>query len=662
MTQHSPEKLSTVFTQNRTEEIGLDVWQHFVVPPFFDRLDLETARKPRVIIGGRGCGKTMLIRYLSYHSTFSPKRPSVPREATRHIGLYWRADTQFALLMTGRNLSPEIWASAFSHFVALTVAADVLDSIIAIWASGALASEPHDIDDVSLSGMTTFDPDFGGGINAVRQAIERHIRRFEVWTSNVGKVQEPIFMPGTHFVSALIAECKLQNAIPDDAIFFVYVDEYENLLEYQKRIINTCLKHSEQPLIFNIAMKRHGFSTRQTVGDESIVDIADFRTHDIEGYLDQGFDLFAAEVLMLTLRIAGWNVPIEEAHLRDPAQLASRREPGYREEVLGVVRRMFPGLSHEELARRVFEDNTMRGRLLRIIERALKARNSDIPASEFLRPLFPQASVVASALLHRNALKPAEVLEEMNKLSVGEPNRFTGNTDWTQNNFVGCLLALYEPSARVCPIYAGFDTFTLLAKVNLRHFLELCHQSLADYTSPTDINAVSVDVDRQAQAARHTSNAFLGQIRSFGRLGNRLHSFVLRLGSLFALAHQRPTQSEPEQAHFSVTRGNKPFTNDDQKFLDEAVMWSVLFEAEETKVKDQPAGSYVEYVLNPIYAPYFKITFRKRRKLELNIEEFRVLESGSYDDFNRLLKQYSRMWTVNPGDADPSLFSHLSED
>src|SRR5687767_10907298 len=70
----SDNNLQSVFTQNRTEEIGYDVWEHFVIPPFYERLDLQVARKPRVIIGGRGCGKTMLLRYLSHESLFSPKR------------------------------------------------------------------------------------------------------------------------------------------------------------------------------------------------------------------------------------------------------------------------------------------------------------------------------------------------------------------------------------------------------------------------------------------------------------------------------------------------------------------------------------------------------------------------------------------------------------
>jgi hypothetical protein len=44
--------LQSVCTKNRAEELGHDVWQHFVIPLFFDQLDVQTATKPWVIIGG----------------------------------------------------------------------------------------------------------------------------------------------------------------------------------------------------------------------------------------------------------------------------------------------------------------------------------------------------------------------------------------------------------------------------------------------------------------------------------------------------------------------------------------------------------------------------------------------------------------------------------
>src|SRR5207237_536637 len=151
---------------------------------------------------------------------------------------------------------------------------------------------------------------------------------------------------------------------------------------------------------------------------------------------------------------------------------------------------------------------------------------------------------------------------------------------------------------------------------------------------------------QQAEAARQASTAFLGEVRSFGRYGNRLHFFVLGLGSLFALAHLRPTLSETEQSHFSIVRGSEELTEKDEEFLIEATKWSVLFEEEATKLKQSYQPETTEYILNPIYAPYFHISYRKKRKLELKSEDLIRLIRGTYEDVSALLKRYSHQWSI----------------
>jgi hypothetical protein len=192
--------------------------------------------------------------------------------------------------------------------------------------------------------------------------------------------------------------------------------------------------------------------------------------------------------------------------------------------------------------------------------------------------------------------------------------------------------------------------------------LELCHESIQRAVSANHkVIGEAISPDLRTEAARQASTAFLGEIRTFGSRGLQLHTFVLRLGSLFALAHQRPTQSESEQSHFSVRSGRRQPTSDDEQFLREALKWSVLFGQKGTKKKADDLPEDIEYVLNPIYAPYFHISYRKKRRLELRSDEFITLVRGSYDDVSALLKRYSKMWSVEPTELAPTLFSHLDE-
>jgi hypothetical protein len=658
----SEETLRTLFAKNRTEELGSDVYQHFVVPPFFDKLDLRVARKPRLFIGGRGCGKTMLLRYLSHQSTFSKCRESIPDDALEHIGLYWRVDTQFAAVMNERGLPEDVWSSAFNHLIALFLGLEILRSIRNIARSECRALNWPEVEKVQFGRLSVFDPDFSGGLDHFEKSLENRVWELELWVANVRKGKEPTFLPGVQFLTALVSHAKELLPALKDAIFFVYVDEFENLLEYQQRILNTCIKHSELPLIFNIAMKRHAFETLQTVGAESIQNIADYREHDLEEcLLEADFQVFAAEVLFLNLELAGVrDVPIEAPALRDPSKLSLRRERPYKDRVLSRIREVFPGLSHEELATTALENESLKRKIRERIEKALQSRRSSVSADKFFRPNLAQATITVTALLHRKRLTVEEIAQELDLLDAGGENKFTGGPGWIHNNFIGCLLWLYESQATVCPFFAGFDTFCILSRGNLRHFLELCHTSLNQIADGLQVEQFCVPPELQAKAARQASTAFLNEIPAFGRLGDRLHTFVFRLGSLFALAHKRPTQSEPEQSHFAITSGSKLLSEEDSRFLREAEKWSVIFAEEETKLKSDIQLASFEYVLNPVYSPYFNITCRKRRKLGLSTEDLEILIHGNYDEATKLLRQFSKQWEVEE-DPSATLFFRFAE-
>jgi hypothetical protein len=166
----------------------------------------------------------------------------------------------------------------------------------------------------------------------------------------------------------------------------------------------------------------------------------------------------------------------------------------------------------------------------------------------------------------------------------------------------------------------------------------------------------------QAEAARQVSADVLPEVRSFGPQGNNLHTFVLRLGSLFSLSQQSPFQSEPERTHFGIQGGDTALDERDVAFLMEAVKWSVLFEEKGTKKKDVSDAEGIEYMLNPIYSPYFHISYRKRRKLDLSSENVQTIISGDYGAVRRLLKEFQRRWSVDLSGAPLPLFAHLSSE
>ena len=655
--------IKQVFSTNRAEELGFDVWDNFVLPPFFDSLSVGESRKPKVIVGGRGCGKTMLLRYLSHESTFSKNREEIPKDAVSHIGLYWRADTQFARSMECRGVADDTWAAAFRHLIGIVVAIEVVRSIESIGNRNRTTGLDFDLADLDVSSLESYAVDFPNRFDGIRAYLERALIQFEVWVNDVRGTQQPSFIPGHGFVRRLVQI--LRDKLPDlrDSVFYVYIDEYENLAVYQQRIINTWLKHSEPPLIFNLAMKRNGFKTRATEGDESLNDIHDFREIDLEAFdLETEYPTFAAEIFLHRLGRVGVSTPeISPDLLKDPVMLTKRRSSEYRERVQNRAKAIFPSKSARELAMTVFSDQTLKRRLTESVARALEARKSNREPSDFISEGFPEASIIIPALLYRESLPVEALHSEFEMLLGGSENRFTGKTNWIHNNFVGCYLLLFDGLVRSCPFYSGFLTFCYMSRGNLRHFLELCHKSLssADVNEGHSIGVVSIEL--QAEAARRVAADLLTEIRSFGPRGNSLHTFVLRLGSLLSLSQQRLSQSEPERSHFCVLGGRAEFGEKERAFISEAVKWSVLFEEKGTKKKNDADPEGVEYVLNPIYAPYFHISYRKKRRLELSTDEAIVLISGSYDEVRKLLREYQSKWSIDLSVGSLPLFAHLEK-
>jgi len=650
-------ELALALSSNRTEELGFDVWDRFVIPPKLNIGQWGKTRKPRVIVGGRGCGKTMLLRYLSHESAFSPNRPSPDPSTLEHIGIYWRADTQFASLLEGREQPNDRWRAAFGHLSTLVLGKEVLSALQSIATSKLELISPHDLDRLDFSSLSTTQLEMPTTLPELDALLDKSLFEFEHWANDVESVSQPHFLPAPAFLRRLIRIATQQLEQLGNVVFFAYIDEYENLTELQQQVVNTWLKHSEPPLIFNLAMKRNGFKTRRTLGEEHLVETHDYRPVDLEDFeQDSEFSLFAAEILLLRFHNAEVSIgAFDPDLLRDPRAVAQRRTPAYSQQVLASARRLLPRSTKQSLTRDVFANPVLFRQLEHRITRGLELRGeTQITSAHFLRPQNPTpAAVVVPALLARQRLKTTRIADEFDKHCSGRPNSFQHGAQWLHNVFLASYLDLFTSLVRACPIYSGFETYCHMAKGNVRHFLELCHKAFATSHDETQEGLSS---RLQAEAASQVAASLLPEIRSFGHLGNDLHSFILRLGSLFALSQRRTSQSEPERTHFAIRDGEDAIGEHGKKLLLEAVKWSVLFEERETKAKSIDTPQVVDYVLNPIYAPYFQISYRKGRKLELSGSDFKTLSSGSADEFKgKLYARLSHDWNIDERDINESL-------
>lgn len=617
-------------TSIRSEHSGKDVWNDFVVPRFYQQVDFVSTQPAR-IEGSRGSGKTMLLRYLAYQTQFSLNRQEIPINQIERVGLYWKADTQFLRMMNMRGFEESKWIDVFDHYLSLRLVLEAVDSLFAVAESRCQAFSVAQLEVVEIIGVRDYGFD-KEDIFSIREELKSKLRITEMTIQNVIGLDSLLMVPPT-FLSFFVSA--INNSIPEvsNVKYFVYVDEYENLLPYQQRVINTRIKSSEPPLTFNIAIKKNGMPEAQTLGEEKIENVADFIIIDLDKMIfDHSYQVFLAEILLKRLADVSPTVfnalQFDPAILNDLGRLEERNTNEYKKQCKDAVTQILVQRTQQDLADEIHESSAYLKKLKSEIGKALLSRGvKDLESDDFISREHKKASIVCSSLLYRSSLDVSDVKAEFDKLAEGKANKFTNKTDWEKNNFIGCYLRIVNSNKAASTFYSGFDVYCTLSAGNVRHFLELCRSAFAllDKSEVAETEAFVLPSKIQHLAARNASEELFSEIQRFTPLGLQLAKLAEGLGVLFHNCQGSVLQSETEITHFGIKSSSDQLNERDQNIIRECQKWGVLRLDETTKEKSALSTGLYDYVLNPIYAPRFLISYRKGRKFELTASQFRML-------------------------------------
>ncbi|MGZ3790664.1 MAG: ORC-CDC6 family AAA ATPase, partial [Bacteriovorax sp.] len=554
-----------------------------------------------------------------------------------HIGIYWRVDTQFCNSLNFRGLDEYEWISIFESYFALVIAIEIIRSLKVIADSSFKKFDCNSFDTSKLYSLPDFHPDYPDQLNQLEYFLETGRRKFSSWVSNVASSQKPFLPPGKTFLEEMIKDIRRIEGL-ENASFYIYIDEIENLVPYQRRVLNSFLKHSQKPLIVSFTSKELAKETA-TTGAESINATHDFNLFSLdEEFLDENErKLFFAEVFLANLDLAKNNRNSELLKvLRDLSLLEYRSEEFYKQKIFSEIKKRFPSKTFRELANYAISEPRTMNVLEERILKGISNHSTESSLEDFLcYKNIPDALLIVPALLNRPKQTPEKILLELSKYSDSKKSAFD---NLISNNLVGALLELYRPYKGLCPIYSGFDTFCTMANNNLRHFLILSYKAL-EVADLSDENQYEIPVETQARAAYEAADRLIREIKTFAPLGERLRMFVLRLGSVFRTLQANPAMSEPEQNQFTINSGDRVLSDEETSFISEAIKHSIITEQLETKTKSMIGRDMVDYQLNPIYSPYFQISYRRKRKIEISVEDFQILAFGTENDYTELSKK-----------------------
>ena len=585
--------LGKCFFDYRAENLYRVFGDIFVKPPFFDDL---AGVSPCFLIGGRGTGKTTALKSLRFNAGLD--------ETTQHLGIYIRVNKNQVHCFQSDRYEP-LLRKAFTHYFNLLVAQEGIRLLRWMSNEQQIAIARYDVTSVCRSlGLSNAD-----SLPDLRDAVTEAIQDLELFVNNIDASHDnaPVFSPPESPVRAIAQLVSQFDGLGRPLL--CCIDEYENLLPYQQAALNTYIKHSELPLSYKVGMKADGLKTRDTVTEgDPLRTPADYREIDIANSLD---DSFFEEILrrrMNFARQAGVGIPKEVGEFLIPLDRLEEAKK------LGAIR-VATGV-RDELA-------------------------PSVEVGTWLETI-PDGDVIL--LRYRSDVEDAPLLEVARRFMNEEGAwRNVKNNHGFSSLF---WLSRGRRGARRRKYYCGIATILKIASGNIRFFLELIGDAVRNALPDELADPIVIRPEQQTDAARAVATRQLEQLDSLGRHGGELKRLVLGIGKLFFELTRRPEGRTPEPTSF-VLAGDPEDIAAIRRRLRTGIANLVFVSNPRTKATSDVEIRDEEYSLHPILAPFFEISYRKKRRITVSAGHLRMLQRDSKRAMAQLLSNVERTRSDN---------------
>lgn len=606
---------ATPFNEYREEQIGIKLTDYFVEPDYFKQLG---DNKPKMIYGSRGTGKTTLLKAMTLEQADDVQ---AYMDENDYLGFYFRTDLNVAGVFYGEEKPVDFWHRLYSYYFVCSIAHIVFQQVERVKRLIAVDERTicHEISGYfGLVDIDTFDQLISG--------IRNEERTIEVYLNNYPYVDPP--MIGSY--ASLLRE--MPRLIIDNSSdkriktkHFIYlIDEFESLLEYQQKAILSLVKYADNYHTFIIGLRPLGLKVSSTIGDEYIRETDDYSTYILDE-ANANYKEFALKVCNKRIEL------FYEKNYQDVSVVPKINDLFDPEETIDEIEYLFKFDSviqtHKERVRvfldafsvddekvfRYLVDNPERFYL--IVLKLIKGHNKD--------------QIVNSSLICREI----EGFDCMDKK----------HADFVHNYRVALVFYLYRLYSKD-KLYFGFDTIVKLSGNTLRYLLEMCNEIFLRVLREEDDFYKTphlISIHLQAEEINEVSKHRLEQIRSIPDVGPRMRQFMKAFGRIASLHHQDSRLKKWEANHFSIKAADQ--SNEEIKeFLKECVFRGLLVQFEDNKIKVKNTISYDQYIymMHPIYAPCFQVSFRKKQKLEFTPGEIAIMIGSDTNRINSLIKEY----------------------
>jgi hypothetical protein len=637
-----------------TEEKILEYWCN----PF--RYNLFTEIKEQdiyedemniVIMGGRSTGKSMFLRYWS----FPVQMKIAEREhicvdkifqQNKGIGFYFRIDGPKLKSFNGQGLDSEFWVALFTNYFELIVGRQYLEVLVLLEESATL--NETEIKTTLLPGLCNITAcDEKNTVKEVLLELDNRIKEVETYLGNVPFYKTP-FQPNkigylSQSLSFGIPNFLIENiSFFNDINFIILLDEYENFLDYQQKVVNTLLKFTAPQIKFRIGMRLEGFRTFEMISEDDFIKVGrEYREVILEEILNikqgSGYINFLMDVSKKRLEL----IPILlEKGYTDIRTILTKKE-NLEKDALEIVKGKEDTIAH------FFASNK-------------KLNPKDIEAIRC--PENPLLEIMNCIWLMRGK-SVAEIRRSMEDYLL---KKKTDDAKKYQNDYVNkyklSLAFLLCSIYRTNKPYYSFNTFAYLSSGIVGHFIELCRISFDEAgwgDNDKLLNDGIILKEFQNMAAHKLSDTEKRQINRIETYGGLISRFIENLGNIFRHYHLDFKMRYPETNQFAINI-DAIRNPEAQKALRSAIKWTIIQRKPKLQRSGPGEGLQDLYTINRIFSPSFQISYRTRGGKSVLLNESlvnRLLNDEKINVSDFLIEEDS--YKSNDRDGLKDLFSGI---
>ena len=634
--------LSLAKSNDLTNEQISDLWVGFDGSPNGHPLFDPTSPMATVVLGGKGSGKTHLFRYYSYPVQTKPYESgdwlaSILKD--RYIGIYTRAAGLNCGRLQGKGIDLERWKEVFRYYMELWLGQEFLDVASKLLGHvNAVAEREQEIVsaftkyiNVPASTNVSTISAFSNFLRTCQRTLDRGINQ----AAFKRRISPNIRCSPGDLVFGLPKTLADYLDESSSLVFAYYIDECENLLEYQQQHVNTLLRDRRHPVTFRIGARSYGMRTYKTDGGagEKIQEDSEY------------------QLLRLDERMRG-----EEKRYKKFARQLLARRVDVPESVLKMadMDKCFPSKFFPSVQQRFkrMENRPHLDRLTKQLSEALSIHAEEIVS--ILRveedlvtekaAIYMFYQVVASGMsdLRVEAEKIRRLVKDHQD---GIPNDLTSKIDHYRGDFIAQISRDFRlgRSSGEDNHYTGLDNFISMSEGLPRSLLTIAGESVksAVFRSELPNGSRPISADSQYDGVRYASDWFFSDVPQGGELGKSIQRGISRLGELFRMNRIADKPVECSLISFSVCMETIPRRA--REIILEAERRSFLIKA--ANPQNDRAGNSVwdKFHMNRILCPRFDLPLSRRGAVRLDSDEAEaIFGSNEEHSFDEVKSQWKR--------------------